>query len=246
VPAKGSPVIKIVVAVFAVLFVFGVLAVAGVWYAAHRVSQKIHEVSAEITGSSPTSDGDSSSAGSKSNSVVASGSSADVCRFLGKEDVSRAIGVEIIRTESTADSCSYIAKGNQADMTARHSTAIVASRGADQQAQKMIQGFAGTMFKTFQNENPEGHKDTGEVPVFMFSIDENSADTQMQLNNKVLGILGPGGAVNISGIGEQAFATGDSMMMVRKGDKLIRIMYMTCPCATDAVKPLAKKLADAL
>jgi hypothetical protein len=34
--------------------------------------------------------------------------------------------------------------------------------------------------------------------------------------------------------------------MVRKGDTLIRIMYMTCPCNTEAVKPLARKLADAL
>jgi hypothetical protein len=33
------------------------------------------------------------------------------------------------------------------------------------------------------------------------------------------------------------------MIMVRKGDKLIRIMYMSCPCNTDAVKPLAKQLA---
>ena len=34
------------------------------------------------------------------------------------------------------------------------------------------------------------------------------------------------------------------MMLVRKGDKLIRIMYSTCPCSLDAIKPLAKKLAD--
>jgi len=31
-------------------------------------------------------------------------------------------------------------------------------------------------------------------------------------------------------------------MFVRKGDKLIRIMYMSCPCATAAIKPLAKRL----
>jgi len=34
--------------------------------------------------------------------------------------------------------------------------------------------------------------------------------------------------------------------MVRKGDKLVRITYIMCPCSTDAIKPLAKKLADRL
>jgi hypothetical protein len=33
---------------------------------------------------------------------------------------------------------------------------------------------------------------------------------------------------------------------VRKGKNLVRIMYVTCPCGTEAVKPLAKKIAEAL
>jgi hypothetical protein len=36
------------------------------------------------------------------------------------------------------------------------------------------------------------------------------------------------------------------MMFVRKGDRLIRIMYSTCPCGVEAIKPLAKTLADRL
>jgi len=35
-------------------------------------------------------------------------------------------------------------------------------------------------------------------------------------------------------------------MKVRKGDRLIRITYTACPCGTDAIKPLAKKVADQL
>jgi hypothetical protein len=46
----------------------------------------------------------------------------------------------------------------------------------------------------------------------------------------------------IDGIGDEAFSKADSMMFVRKGDKLIRIMYMTCPCSTNAIKPLAKQI----
>jgi hypothetical protein len=34
--------------------------------------------------------------------------------------------------------------------------------------------------------------------------------------------------------------------MIRKGKTLVRIMYLTCPCGLEQVKPLAKEIADAL
>jgi hypothetical protein len=37
-----------------------------------------------------------------------------------------------------------------------------------------------------------------------------------------------------------------AMVMMRKGDKLVRIMYSMCPCTVEAIKPLAKKLADSM
>jgi hypothetical protein len=36
------------------------------------------------------------------------------------------------------------------------------------------------------------------------------------------------------------------MIFARKGHKLVRVMYMTCPCGTAAVEPLVEKIADAL
>jgi len=238
-PAKSSPLLKIAVAAVAVVFAFGAIAVGGVWYAAHRVSQKFSEVTSGLTGSGATSQGNARSAANRT--------SGDACHLLSKEDVGRAIGVEIIRAESGDNACFYIAKGDQADMTAKHTTAMMADRGADKKTQQTIQTMAGGMFKTFQSESKEAPSgNPGEVMVFSFSIDTNSADEQMQLNSKVLGMLGPTGAEDLKGIGDQAFVSSDSMMMVRKGDKLIRIMYMTCPCGTDAVKPLAKEIAGAL
>ena len=65
----------------------------------------------------------------------------------------------------------------------------------------------------------------------------------MRLNAKVMGRLGPG-QVSIPGIGDEAMDESGAMMMVRKGDKLIRIIYSTCPCSVEAIKPLAKTLAD--
>ncbi len=233
-PAKSSLWLKIILAVVVVLFVCGALAVAGVIYAAHRVSQKVHEVTQELASNSADADAPAESLG-------------DVCRFLSQEEVSKAIGVEIVSTKAEGAGCSYLAKGDQADMTARHATALAASKGADKQAQQALQQFAGGMFKAMQDDNKEKSSDpSGQVVVMNFSIDQNSAGTQMKLNNKVMGMLGPNGAQRLSGIGDEAFVTADTMLMFRKGNKMVRIMYMTCPCGTEAIRPLARQLADRL
>lgn len=235
---KMSPLAKLGIAAV-VVFAGGALAAGGIYYAVHRVSQKIHEEAGSILGSSSDSSSGSNGSGSANNTM------GDVCRFLGKEDVSRAIGVEIIRTQALDNNgCSYIAKGTQADMMSRHATAMTASRGADKKTQQVLQQFAGGMFKVFQSEDKDRAPDTGEISVFNFSIDENAAEAQMQLNAKGLSILGD--TQGLPGIGDQAFVSADGMIMVRKGTKLARIMFLTCPCGTEAVIPLAKKIADAL
>jgi hypothetical protein len=250
-PAKGSPVVKILVGFLVVVVVFGALAAGGVYYVVYRVKKKVHEVAAEIPGvdsSSGSSIFGSSSSGSGSSGSSGSngGVSGDACRLLSKEEVGRAIGVEIVATQSADGGCSYMAKGNSGDMTAKHMSAMMAGKGADAKTQQMIQGVTGGMFKAMQSDNREATSDAnGNVPVFTFSLDNNSADTQMQLNRKVLGGLGPG-AQDIPGIGDQAFDEAGAMMMFRKGDKMVRVMYSMCPCGLEDIKPLAKKLADRL
>lgn len=245
--AKGgvSSFAKFAIAAVVIIFVGGAAAAAvGLYYVGHRVSQKVHQASEGVLGAN--SDSNSSDTSSSSDSSASSDNSmGDVCRFLSKEDVSKAIGVEIIRTESKDTGCSYIAKGTQADMTAKHATAMAASRGADKKTQQMLQQFAGGMFKEFQSERPPSEQDeSGEVPVFNFSVDEHAAEAQMRLNAKVMGRIGD--MQDLPGIGDQAFVSADGMIMLRKGNKLVRIMYLTCPCGTEAVKPLAKEIADAL
>jgi hypothetical protein len=251
-PAKGSPVVKILVGFLVVVLLLGALAAGGVYYVVYRVKKKVHEVAAEIPGGGSTSgngsifNSDSNDSGGSSGSGSNGGISGDACRFLSKEEVSRAIGVEIVATQSAGGGCSYLAKGNSADMTAKHMSTMVAGKGADAKSQKMIQDFAGGMFKAMQSENHEQSSDSnGNVPVLTFGIDNNSADTQMQLNRKVLGGLGPG-AQDIQGIGDQAFDIAGASMMFRKGDKMVRIMYSMCPCGLENIKPLAKQLADRL
>ena len=261
--AKGSPLTKILIGFAVVVVTVGALAAGGVYYVVYRVKQKVHEVAQEVPGLGSSSD---SGSGSGNNSVMGSiskmvsgsnnsgdsgsgesgGISGDPCRLLSKDEVGRAIGIQIVTTQTADSGCAYMAQGDSADMTAKHMSAMVAAKGADEKTQKMIQGFAGGMGKMFQSEGHDtGMDSNGNVPVFTFSVDNQSADAQIRLNKNVLGRLGPG-QEDIPGIGDQAFDEAGAMMMVRKGDKLIRIMYSTCPCSLDAIKPLAKKLADRL
>jgi hypothetical protein len=262
---KGSPLTKILVGVAVVVITVGALAAGGVYYVVYRVKQKVHEVARDVPGLGSSSDNGSSSNGGIMGSISKmvsgssnndggdsggsghnSGISGDPCRLLSKDEVGSAIGVQIVATESTDVGCSYLAKGDSADMTAKHMSAMMGAKGADEKTQKMIQGFAGGMGKMFQSEgHDKGTDSNGNVPVFTFGVDNNAADAQLRLNKKVLGRLGPG-QENIDGIGDQAFDEAGAMMMVRKGDKLIRIMYSTCPCSVEAIKPLAKTLADRL
>jgi hypothetical protein len=120
---------------------------------------------------------------------------------------------------------------------------MLGAKGADKKTQGMIEQFAGVIGNNVpKNETSDIQTADGNVIVLTFGIDTNGAEEQMRLNAKVLGIGGMGGIDAIDGIGDEAFSKSDSMMFVRKGDKLIRIMYMSCPCGTDAIKPLAKKI----
>jgi hypothetical protein len=67
---------------------------------------------------------------------------------------------------------------------------------------------------------------------------------QMKANRQALGQLQP--VTLISGLGDEAFASSQSMMFVRKGDTLLRITYTGCPCTTKDVEPLARRIVGAI
>ena len=237
---------KIAIVVVVLFMVGGVMAAAGVYYVAHRVSQKVHEVEGSLSAASTPSAAKSSDSrpSDSKQSNAGSPAAADVCRLLSKDEVTKAIGVEIVSAETADGGCSYMAVGDQADMTSKHMAAMLAGKGADAKTQKMAQAFSGALFKSMQEQAPKKTNDADQkVSVLSIGIDADSGGTQMELSKKTIGALGPG-SPTLSGIGDDAFDTGSSMMMIRKGDKLIRIMYMTCPCGTDSIKPLAKLLAD--
>jgi hypothetical protein len=141
-----------------------------------------------------------------------------------------------------------MAHGTAANMTSKHLSAMAGKRGADRATQdkfqKLAQEFFGAQEKNAQAADPKGAIET---TVLSVSIDQGSAEAQMKLDSKVLGALGPAsGSRKIAGIGDEAFVAADGMMLVRKGDTLLRITYINCPCNTEQIEPLAKKLAAAV
>jgi hypothetical protein len=235
----------VVIAAIVIIFVGGGVAVAGMVYAAHRVSQRVHAmVKGELQGDDAP--GTASGSGGGSRTASSAGSLGNVCRFLSKEDVGAAIGVPIVRTESADNGCNYFAKGDQAQMSAKHMSAMMASKGADPKTQKMIEGITGALAQSFQQDKPDSSDGSGTVIVFNFSLDDNAAVEQMNLNRKAMQHVGGSTVQDMPGVADEAFVTGDSSIIARKGDKLIRVMYMTCPCNTTAVEPLVQKLAAAL
>jgi hypothetical protein len=238
----ASPVVKIILVVVVLLVVGGTLSLVGIFYAFHLASHKAHEFSRQVLESGGIFPTDSAGGQDGSAGTVGPGD----CRFLSKEDVSRAIGVPIVATKTTDAGCEYLAKGTSADMTAKHLAAVMASRGATAHQQQMIQNLSRGLLGNGQNQ-PGANSQSPNVNsvVMAFTIDSNAAKTQMSMNENVLGGISPGGKP-IKGIGDEAFDASGAVMMVRKGDKLIRITYSTCPCTVDAIKPLAKELAGEL
>ncbi|MEO6807164.1 MAG: zinc ribbon domain-containing protein [Edaphobacter sp.] len=235
-PAKSGSGLKILLIVLGVLVVGALAVVGGLFYVGHKVVSKIEDKAAEA-GFSPSD--------MKKSDHQFQG---DPCRFLSRRDVSEAIGVTITETKSSGDSCEYLAHGTAANMTSKHLAAMTGRRGADQATQDKFQKLAEGVFETQQKNaeatDPNGTEDT---TVLALSFDQNSAQTQMKQNSKVLGAFGAaGGSSKLEGIGDEAFVAADGMMFVRKGDTLIRITYISCPCNTEQIKPLAKKLAAAL
>lgn len=233
-PKSGSA-LKIILIVLVVLALGALGVIGSLVYFGHKVVTKIENKAAEA--------GLTTSTGKSANTFAG-----DPCRFLTTAEVGKAIGVPIIGTKSDGDNCSYLAHGTAATMTSKHLSAITGQRGADKATQDKFQKFAEGIFAQ-QQKNAEAADPNAavETTVLSVSFDQGSAESQMTLDSKVLGALGPAsGSSKIDGIGDEAFVAADGMMLVRKGDTLVRITYISCPCNTTQIEPLAKKLAAAL
>ena len=262
VPAKKSnTLLKVIIACVVLLFVGTALAVGGMWYAAQKIKEKAAAASAQDPGLASVM----GAVGGLAKSVAASSDDSpaefkgDPCRFLSTQEVSQAVGVTVIRAEGENNGCSYIAKGDPADMTAKHMSSMVAGLagpGMDAKTQKTIQGLAGGLFaqQEKQDKDLSAAAAKGEVPVLGVDFEVGNAEATMKLNRSSFkyvtggggGSASSSGTGDLDGIGDEAYLAGGGMLMVRKGNTIARFMYISCPCSTDNIKPLARLVAGRL
>jgi hypothetical protein len=274
-PPRSNTLLKVGVAVVAIIFVGGIAAVGAIYYAVHKVKEKAQEVKNQVEGNNPSSASPSAPGGlaalvqkatasAPSNDDDAGGFKGDPCRFLSKEDVSRAVGIEIIRADAQGPGCSYVAKGDPADMVSKHMTSMVTSQAKSNgstpttQQQKMMQQVAGAFFKQQEASDKDLSKEaaTGEVPILSVSFSSGNAEMEMKLTRMAFNRLGGGNADgkttdqkatgDLDGIGDEAYEMGGTGLIVRKGQTVARFMFPYCPCDANAVKQLAASIANKL
>jgi hypothetical protein len=232
-PAKsGSTLVKILLVFVVVIFLFGAIGVAGIWYVAHRAKQKIHEMGLD----------DLATASDEHRGPALGGT--NPCSLLSKEDVAQAVKMDVVRSERPEGSdagCEYSVLGNYVDLIAKHASLLHKEETNESQRQTM-ETFAKAVGHSNDSQQ-SAPRHPGESPVFMFSVDNNSATAQMSLTRATFGRMGPAFTA-IPSLGDDAFDIANGMMMVRKGDTIIRIIYMMCPCTTEDVVLLARKIVS--
>ena len=214
------------------IFLFGAIGVAGIWYVAHRAKQKIHEMGLDDLATAPNQHRGPTLGGT------------NPCSLLSKEDVAQAVKVDVVRSERPEGSdagCEYSVMGNYVDLIAKHAS-LLNKKETDQSQRQMMESFAKAVGHSNDSQQ-RAPRHPGESPVFMFSVDNNSATAQMSISRATFGRMGPA-FTSIPSLGDDAFDIANGMMMVRKGDTIIRIIYMMCPCTTEDVVPLARKIVS--
>jgi hypothetical protein len=263
-PGKSNTLLKVGIALVAVIAIGGMLALAAAIYVGHKVSEKAHAVTRQVLGDDkPSAAGGlaamlKNAAGSDDDSEF----KGDPCRFLSKEDVSHAVGVTIVRTQAQDAGCSYIAHGDPADMTSKHMAAMATSQVAakgetvDPKTQQMMEQITGAFFKQQESSDKglSAQAASGEVPILTVSFSSGNAELEMKMNrmafNHVASTDGKStdqiATGDLSGIGDDAYEMGGTGLIIRKGKVVAHFMFPYCPCSVDAVKPLASKLASQL
>jgi len=273
-PAHSNALLKVGIAAVVIIFVGGIAALGAVYYAVHKVKEKVQAVTRQVEGenSNPAPGGLASviqkaASSASSNDDDSSGFKGDPCRFLSKEDVSKAVGIEIIRAQAQDAGCSYIAKGDPADMVSKHMTSMVNSQAksngatptADQT--KLMQQITGAFFKQQEASDKTLSKEaaTGEVLILAVSFSTGNAELEMKMNRIAFNRIAqkdPGssddkstdkvGTGDLSGIGDDGYLMGGTGLIFRKGQTVVHMMFPECPCDANAIKPLAVNVASQL
>jgi hypothetical protein len=96
----------------------------------------------------------------------------------------------------------------------------------------------------------------GEVLVLAVSFSTGNAELEMKMNRAAFNHVTGGNADgkttdqkasgDLEGIGDDAYEMGGSGFIFRKGQTVVHMMFIQCPCDANAMKPLAANIASQL
>ena len=179
----------------------------------------------------------------------------DLCSLLSKADVSRALGMEIVRAEvpeTELAGCDFSTRGSAANLTASHTTQLAKSAASangssiDGPTEKLLETFGNALLKGSDSDTPATARHPGEVAVFSFAIMPGDGAGQMRLTRQTHAGIASAAVTTVPNLGDEAFDSGGAMLSVRKGKRMIQFIYASCSCTTREIIPLARKVVNQL
>ena len=172
-----------------------------------------------------------------------------LCGLATEAAVGQALHTSIVRAEApdTDSGCIWSAKGTAAAAATDHGMSMMGGMGAnlDPQARKALSSFGGAVLGDEGAKQDKTAAHPGELPVLVFSVMHSpDAVSEMKTNRDMLGRIGQ--LTVIPGLGDEAFESSGSTLMVRKGSNVVRFLYTQCNCTSKDVVPLARQIVAGL
>jgi hypothetical protein len=260
-PVSGGSGLKIVLIVVGVLFVFGVLGIAGVYLTGRSLIRRA-EMASEITGRSSNSGGTFGSLRS------AIGGRRDGCALLPADEVASILGVEVGKTVSqptagdNKEHCDYYLKPGTSDAYAeklKESLDAAKAKGSAQPSGDTVQQLNAQSRQTGMENaiknmirTSQAVANDGDQPFFSFIVEREGGRQTfgvMERANSAGRVLLHGNEIieKLSGVGDRAFLTPlDSALIVLKGDSCVTFNLTQVPDGKQKGAELAKRVVARL
>jgi len=251
--AKSGGGWKILVAVLAILGLLGVLAIAGIWYAFHKVKQEVKQAAAS----------QGIDLGAITQTHRGPARAFDACALLTKEDLSQILSLPVERAEgsgkSATSSCEYYSSQAQQRSQAEAAAAAkkIEAHRPNENATEAAQGVRETGDLISSVWGVAGAMKNG--PILTISIDSETPGAMMAAFKTGTGfglvdrqLKSMGGAPNlvtenVPGVGDEGvFAPLLGWSVFRKGDVAVLIGARTLPGGREAQIAIAKRIFSKL
>ncbi len=228
----GGSGLKILGIVLVVLMLFAVVAIGGIWYAAHRVKQAVVATAKEygVDLPTPTSSPSTSQAHRK------------MCDFLSKDEASQLLGEPIERSVVSDSACLYFGPPGLSaklthDRTEEGSNKVQSGKVSDPgQVEQLINSVTSGMMTV-----------DGEAPLMMVQVDYDGVSqfTALQATKALFARI-PGASTEVPNLGDRAFKMIPMGLNVLKGSTVIHVVPGPIPDPDAKTIAVARKILTRL